>query len=142
MKLKQVLAAALLLVLSLPGVSAAAIMSQDVQYRLTHAKGEGSLKVGQEQLKVTSVIVKLIDDGKAEITLISDITFFLSGTWSQNGESKDEFDLQISGGATPGGLEATGKLTFGKDAKSDVRLIIKGKSRTTKKTVEVYFVGK
>lgn len=137
MKPKQMLAAASILVLSI-GV----VMSQDVQYRLAQANGEGSLKVGQEELKVTGVIVKLLDDRKAEITLISDITFFITGTWSQNGDSKDEFDLQITGGATPGGLEASGKLTLGKDAKSDLRLTIKGQSRTSKKPLEVNFAGK
>jgi hypothetical protein len=134
MKLKHMIAAALLLVLSLP---VTAITSQDVQYRLAHANGQGTLKVGQEQFKVSGVIVKLLDDRKAEITLISDITVFLSGTWSQNAESKEEFDLQITGGASPGGLEAAGKVTLS----SDMRLTLKGKSRTTKKTIEVNFTG-
>ena len=142
MKLKQMLVVAAILVLSIPGVSATAITSQDVQYRLVHANGEGTLKVGQEQFKVNGVIVKLLDDRKAEISLLSDITFFISGTWSPNAESQEDFDLQITGGASPGGLEATGKLTLVKETKSDLRLILKGKSRTTHKTVEVYFVGK
>lgn len=140
MKLKPTLAAASILVLSI--LASAMTTSQTVQSRLAHANGEGKLKVGQDQFKVTSVIVKLFDDQKAEITLISDITVFIQGTWSQNGESQEDFDIQITGGASPGGLDATGKLTLGKDAKSDLRLTIKGKSRTTKKTVEVNFAGK
>ena len=136
MKLKQTLAAASILVLSILGASATTT-SQNVQSRLAHANGEGKLKVGQEQFKVTGVIVKLLDDQKAEITLISDITVFVAGTWSQNGE---DFDIQITGGASPGGLEAAGKLTLGKE--SDLRLTLKGKSRTTKKTIEVNFAGK
>ena len=141
MKLKQMLATASILVLLVFGTSGAAKAPQEVQHRLAHANGEGNLKVGQEQFKIGSVIIKLLDDRKAELTLVSDITFFLTGTWSQNGESKEEFDLQISGGASPGGLDGSGKLTVGKDSK-DLRLILKGKSRTTKKIVEVYFVGK
>lgn len=140
MKLKQSIAAASILVMSMFGTSGAVAAQQEVKYRLAHANGQGTLKVGQEQFKVTAVVVKLVDDQKAEITLISDITIFLSGTWSQNGESEDTFDLQITGGASSG-LEGAGKLTLGKDTK-DVRLIVKGKSRTTKKTIEVYFTGK
>jgi hypothetical protein len=141
MKLKQVLATASLLVLSILGTSSTAKSQQDGQYRLAHANGDGTLKVGSEQFKIGSVVVKLLDDRKAEITLVSDITFFLSGTWSQNEESPEAFDLQITGGATPGGLDGKGKLTLVKDSK-DIRLILKGKSRTTKRNVEVYFVGK
>ncbi|HZN01582.1 MAG TPA: hypothetical protein VFB70_19410 [Pyrinomonadaceae bacterium] len=138
MKLKQVIAAASILALSIfttPG-------AQDAQYRLAHANGEGSIKVGQEQFKVTGIVVKLLNDRTAELTLNSEITFFLSGTWSQNGESQEEFNLQITGGATPGGLDGTGKLTLGKDVNSKVQLILKGKSRTTKKAIEVYFHSK
>lgn len=119
----------------------ATVAAQEAQYRLAHANGQGTLKVGQEQFKVTAVVVKLLDDHKAEITLISDITILITGTWSQAGESQEEFDLQITGGASPGGLEGTGELTLGKDTK-DLRLILKGKSRTTKKTIEVHFVAK
>lgn len=140
MKLKQTLAIASILVLtvfSMPG----ALQAQEGQYRLVHAKGEGTLTVGQEQFKVFSVVIKLLDDRKAEISLVADMTFFLTGTWSQSGESQDSFDLQITGGASPGGLDGGGKLTTGKDPK-DLRLILKGKSRTTKKNIEIYFEGK
>lgn len=140
MELIRIMAAASILVTSLFCTADQVVAQQDVQYRLAHANGEGSLKVGQEQFKVTAIVVKLLTDQKAEITLVSDITIFISGTWSQNGESQEDFDLQVTGGASAG-LEGAGKVTLGKDAK-DVRLILKGKSRTTKKIVEVYFVGK
>ncbi len=138
MRLKQILAAASILVLSIATTTVVANVQQD---RLAHANGEGRLKVGQEQFKISAVNVKLLDDRKAEIILIADITIFLSGTWSQNAESQDSFDIQITGGASPGGLEGGGKLTLGQDPK-DMRLTLKGKSTTTKKNVEVYFVGK
>ena len=133
MKLKPVLAVASILVLL--------VTANAQQDRLAHANGEGRLKVGQEQFKISAVNVKLLDDRKAEIILVADITIFLSGSWSQNAESQDSFDIQITGGASPGGLEGGGKLTLGKDTK-DMRLTLKGKSTTTKKNVEVYFVGK
>lgn len=141
MKHKKILAAASILVLSIFGTFGAARSPQDGQYRLAHANGNGTLKVGQEEFPIGSVVVKLLDDRKAEITLVSDITFFVTGTWSQNAESQDSFDIQITGGATPGGLDGAGKLTLGKDSK-DLRLTLKGKSRTTKKSVEVQFAGK
>ena len=141
MKLKQLIAAASILVTCLFTTSGPMVAAQEVQYRLAHANGQGTLKVGQEQFKVTAVVVKLLDDRKAELTLISDITIFISGTWSQNGDSQEEFELQITGGASPGGLEGTGKLTLGKNTK-DLKLILKGKSTTTKKNIEVYFVSK
>ncbi len=138
MRLKQILAAASILVLSIATTTVVANVQHD---RLAHANGEGRLKVGQEQFKISAVNVKLLDDRKAEIILVADITIFLSGTWSQNAESQDSFDIQITGGASPGGLEGGGKLTLGQDPK-DMRLTLKGKSTTTKKNVEVYFVGK
>lgn len=141
MKLKQMIAAALIVAMSVFGTSGAVRASQEIQYRLAHANGQGTLKVGQEQFKVTAVVAKLLDDRKAELTLISDITIFISGTWSQNGESQEEFNLQLTGGASPGGLEGGGKLTLGKNTK-DLKLILKGKSTTTKKNIEVYFVSK
>jgi len=138
MKLRQMLAAASILVLSIVSTPVVAKVQQE---RLAHANGEGRLKVGQEQFKINAVSVKLLDDRKAEIILVSEITVFLSGTWSQNAESQEDFDIQLTGGASPGGLEGSGKLTLGKDTK-DVRLTLKGKSLTSKKSVEVYFVGK
>jgi hypothetical protein len=141
MKLKQLIAAASILVMCLFATSGPVVTAQEVQYRLAHANGQGTLKVGQEQFKVTAVVAKLLDDKKVELTLISDITIFVSGTWSQNGDSQEDFELQITGGASPGGLEGTGKLTLGKDTK-DLKLIVKGKSTTTKKNIEVYFVSK
>ena len=142
MKLKQTIAVASILLLSISGRCGTALAMQDAQYRMAHANGEGKLKVGQEQFKLTGVIVKLLNDKSAEITLLSDITIFVSGTWSQDGTSNEDFDLQITGGANPGGLDGTGKLTLGKDNPSLMRLTLKGKSRITKKAIEVNFVSK
>ena len=136
---QRTLIAASILVLTL-GASFA--QSQDDKSRLAHANGQGTIKVGQEQFKVTSVVVKLNDDKTAELTLVSDITFFLSGTWSQQADSDQNFDIKISGGATGGGLDGAGKLTIGKDTQSAVRLDLKGTSRTSKKVIEVHFEGK
>ena len=124
------------------GPTGAFTARQDGQQRLAHANGQGTLKVGQESFKITSVVVKLVDDHSAELTLVSDITFFLSGTWSQQGGSDQDFDLKITGGASGGGIEGSGKLTLGKDLQSGLRLDLKCLSRTTKRTIEVHFEGK
>lgn len=115
---------------------------QDSQQRLAHANGQGMLRVGQERFKITSVVVKLIDDHTAELTLVSDITVFLSGTWSQQANSENDFDLKITGGASGGGIEGGGTLTLGKDLQTSVRLDLKGLSKTTKRQIEVHFEGK
>ena len=116
--------------------------AQENQSRLAYAKGQGTLRVGDEKFKINSVIVKLIDDRKAEITLVSDITVFLGATWSNSGGSQEEFDLEITGGATPGGIEGKGKVFLSSDGKTVTRLSLKGVSRTTKRTVEANFEGK
>ena len=65
--------AALLLLVPPP---ARAVM-QETKSIVAHANGSGTLKLGDEELKVTSVVIKLFEDGKAEINLISDLTIFV-----------------------------------------------------------------
>lgn len=140
MRFKHATAAAAIFVLFIFGVSRVAAQ-QDGTSRMAHANGEGKLKIGQEQFKVNGVVVKLLDDGKLEITLIADITIFVTGTWAKNADSQQDFDLNFTDETSRGGLDGTGKLTLGPD-NSGLRLNLKGKSRATKKPVEVAFVGK
>ena len=116
--------------------------AQENQSRLAHSNGQGTLRVGDEKFQIYSVIVKLIDDRKAEITLGSDITVFLTATWTSHGESQEEFDLEVTGGATPGGIEGKGKVILSSDGKSVKGLSLKGVSRTTKRIVEANFEAK
>lgn len=116
--------------------------AQDNQARIAHSSGQGMLRVGDEKFQITSVIVKLEADRRAEVTLSSDITFFISGTWSNQTESQQEIDLEITGGATPGGLAGKGKVFLSSDGKAVSRLSLKGISRTTKRAVNVNFEGK
>ena len=139
MKSKKVTLAAVLLVLSIFAVSPAA--AQDGGSRLAHANGEGKIKLGSEQFKVNGVVVKLLDDGKTEITLIADITIFVTGTWVKATNSEQDFELTFTDDSSRGGLDGTGKLTLRPD-NSGIRLAIKGQSRATKKPIEVTFAGK
>ena len=116
--------------------------AQENQSRLATANGQGTLRVGDERFKISTVIVKLLDDRKAEITLVSDITVFLTGTWSNHGAAPEEVDLEVTGGASPGGLEGRGKVFLTSDGKSVTRLSLKGVSRTTKRALEANFAGK
>ena len=132
----------LVIVLLMVLATVVAVQAQDNQSRLAHSNGQGTLRVGDEKFQIYSVIVKLIDDRKAEITLGSDITVFLTATWTSHGESQEEFDLEVTGGATPGGIEGKGKVILSSDGKSVKGLSLKGVSRTTKRIVEANFEAK
>ena len=129
-------------VLVMLGATLVAGEAQENQSRLATANGQGTLRVGEERFKINTVIVKLMDDRKAEITLVSDITVFLTGTWSSHGDAPEEVDLEVTGGASPGGLEGRGKVFLTTDGKSVTRLSLKGVSRTTKRALEANFAGK
>jgi len=116
--------------------------AQETQTRLATGNGNGTLRVGDEQFKITSAIVKLLPDHTAEITLVSEITIFLTATWSNNGESQREFDLDMTGPGSRGGVDGTGKASLSDDSKTLKRLTLKGTSRTTKRAVQADFEGK
>lgn len=108
---------------------------------MAHANGAGTLKLGSEQFKINGVVIKLLDDGKTEITLIADITIFVTGTWAQSPSSQTDFDLSFTDASSRGGLDGAGKLSLNPD-NTGLKLNLKGKSRATKRAVEVSFVGK
>ena len=105
---------------------------------VAHANGSGVLKYGDEEFKVTSVVVKLFESGKAEINLISEITIFISGTWARAENSKTVINLKITGGATGGGVDASGEMHL-RGEKSIDRVSLEGKSTTTHRTVSLNF---
>jgi hypothetical protein len=119
-------------------VAAPAWPTQDSESMLAHANGNGLLNYGDEQFKVTAVIIKLFKDGKAEINLISELTIFVSGTWSRDTNSK-KINLKITGGATGGGLEASGELTLRGESRSIDHVFLEGQSKTTHRKVRLDF---
>jgi hypothetical protein len=137
---KVFVAASVLLLVTLGTLSVG--MGQENQSRLAYARGQGTLRVGEERFKINSVIVKLMDDRKAEITIVSDITVFLNATWSGNGDSPQEVDLEVTSGGNAGGLEGRGKVFLSSDGKAVMKLTVKGVSRTSKRSVEANFEGK
>lgn len=108
---------------------------------LATANGKGTLTVGKEQFKVTSVVVKLKEDGTTEITLVTDLQLFVTGTWSKPADSGEGIDLKITGSAAGGGAQGSGKLLLRPDAKSIDRLTIEGMSNTVKRKIRLEFAA-
>lgn len=108
---------------------------------LVTANGKGTMKVGRETFQITSVVVKLLDDQTVELTLVADITFFLSGRWSVDSTSPRTYNLVITGGATGGGAQGTGKVVLRDDGKSLDRLSAQGGMRTSTRKVAIEFVA-
>ena len=121
--------------------------AQDNKSIVAHANGDGTLKIGDEKFKVSTVVIKLFEDSKAEINLVSDITIFVSGTWSWKDDSKQVINLKISGGATGGGVEATGELflrdsTEAGQRRAIDRVSLDGTSKTTHRGMTLNFQAK
>jgi hypothetical protein len=108
---------------------------------LVTAKGKGTMKIGGETFQITSVVVKLLDDGTAELTLVSEITFFLSGRWTVDTASPKIYNLQITGSVTGGGAQGTGKIVMRDDGKSLDRLSAQGGVKTSERKVVIEFVA-
>jgi len=126
----------LLTVLAMPSLAS----PQGLTSLLATANGKGMLTVGREEFKVTSVVVKLKEDGTAEITVITDLQLFVTGTWSNAADPGEGIDLKITGGAT-GNIEGSGKLLLRPDGKSIASLKIDGMSPTAKRKIQLNFVA-
>ncbi len=143
LSVRKLIVTVFVVTLATVGPSLLAVQAQESQERLAHSEGQGWLKVGEETFQISSVIVKLLPDRKAELTLVSDITVFLNATWANRGDSQEAFDLQIIGGTTASGFQGTGRLVLGGEGnKSVAKLSLKGASRTSKRTVQAEFEGK
>jgi ABC-type uncharacterized transport system YnjBCD substrate-binding protein len=128
-------------------VLAVTASAQDNKSIVAHANGDGTLKIGDEKFKVSTVVIKLFEDSKAEINLVSDITIFVSGTWSWKDDSKQVINLKISGGATGGGVEANGELflrdsTEAGQRRAIDRVSLDGTSKTTHRGMTLNFQAK
>ena len=129
---------AFLVLLMLAGVAVA----QQPKSLVATANGEGSIKFGKEEFKIYSVVVKCFEDGKAEISLVTDITVFVNGNWSRTDDMSNEIALKITGGSVSGNLDGGGKLLLTADRKSITGLNLQVVNRTTKKVIKADFVAK
>lgn len=123
-------------VLAMPSLAS----PQESTFLLATARGQGTLKVGREEFKVTSVVVKLKEDGTAEITLVTDLQLFVTGTWSKPEDPGKGIDLKITGGTTAS-VEGSGKVFLRPDGKSIDRLTIEGISSAAKRKIQLNFVS-
>lgn len=105
------------------------------------AKGEGTLSVGKEKFKLYTVVVKLKAGGEAEITLVSDISLFVTGEWSAGDDLSKGVDLKIPGGTSQGSSGGTGKLFLTADGKSIARLTLQGVTRNSNTKYSATFVA-
>ncbi len=109
---------------------------------MTTAKGEGKIKIGKEEFKLHAVVVKLFEDGKAELNLITDITVLITGTWSRAQDAEKTIDLKITGNVTAGGLSGGGKIFVTEDRKSISGLKLRVFNKITERTITVEFTAK
>ena len=128
---------ALCLLLSLLTISVQAVQKEPKSI-VAHANGNGVLKIGDEEFKVTSVVIKLFEGGRAELNLISEITVFVSGTWARAENDRKVINLKITGGATGGGVEASGELRL-RGEKGIERVSLEGASKTTHRVMTLNF---
>ena len=106
------------------------------------ANGEGKIRLGKEEFKLNGVVVKAFQDGKIEMNLITDITVFISGTWSRANENDKTIDVKITGNSMSGGIDGGGKLFLTDDRKSITGLKLQVVNKITKKTVTADFTAK
>src|SRR5258705_5003202 len=91
----------LLTLLVLPNLAA----PQGLTSLLADASGKGTLTVGKEEFKVSTVFVKLKEDGTGEITLVTDLQLFVACTWSATADLNQGIDLKITGRTNAGSAE-------------------------------------
>ena len=135
-------AIALAVFLSLLGLTVSA-GGQEPASLVASANGEGTIKLGKEEFKLHAVVVKLFEDGNAELQLVTDITVFVNGTWTRGVGGAKDIDLRITGNtATTGTLEGAGKLFLNEDRKSIKGLKLQVANKISRKVIAVDFVAK
>ena len=105
------------------------------------AKGSGTIKIGSEEFPLHAVVVKLIEGGALELTLVSEITVFFKGTWSAPDDLTKGIDLTITGSESASTMRGQGKLFLKSDGTSIAGLKVQATSQLRKKLINVDFVA-
>ncbi len=127
----------LLSLLAIPNLAA----PPELTSLLANAKGEGTLKVGKEEFKVSFVVVKLKEDGTGEITVVTDLQLFVTCKWSAPADLSKGIDLTITGGTNEGTSQGSGKLFLKPDGKSIANMSVEGMSTAAKRKFQLKFVA-
>ena len=83
MMIRKQSAITLFIISSLLVITSAAFAQDPQPSLVASASGDGTIKLGKETFKLNGVVAKGFQDGKIEINLITDITVFITGTWSR-----------------------------------------------------------
>ena len=125
----------LLMLLAVTNVAA----PQGLTSLLATAKGQGTLTIGQEVFKVSSVVVKLKEDGTGEITVITDLQVFVTCTWTSTDDLSKGIELKITGGTNAGTAQGSGKLFLKPEGKSIASLSVEATSPTARRKYKLEF---
>ena len=125
--------------LTLACASAMAAQEKPKSLEIT-AKGKGTIKVGREQFQLNTVILKLKEDSKLEMILVSDITLFFEGTWAWGDAAEKTVELKIQGGAASA-VQGGGKAFLRDDGQSLSRMSLQATNPFRKTTVTVQFTA-
>jgi hypothetical protein len=119
---------AIVLWLALP----ASTVAQRIVSLQSLAHGTGTLVTGDDEYKITGVLVILRENGEAEFTLFTDIQLYGQGQWSAGKDLSQGIDLKITGSVVKNEKNAkgTGKLFLRADGKSIATLTMQGASNT------------
>jgi len=137
---KQIALAFSIFLISLTLVMTA--VGQEPASLVAKATGEGTIKFGEEEFKLHAVVVKLFEDGKAEIQLVTDLTVFIQGSWGRSSDTSRDLDITITGNITSKSLDGGGKLYLSEDRKSITALKLEVVNKVSKRLIKVDFVAK
>ena len=115
------------------------LFGQDPKSMVSKASGDGTITLGKEQFKLHEVVVKLFEDGTAELNLVSDITVFVNGKWART-DNANTIDLKITSSSATS-LEGSGKLFLRDDHKSIAGLKLQMANKTSSRSIKVDFTA-
>ena len=121
----------------LPGFA----QSQQSESLILTAKGKGLIASDIEELKITSAVVVLRQNGTVMITVSADLQLQAAGTWNASASSPDEIILKITGGALKGEMTGSGKLLLSGDRKSLKELTIHTKTIDGREITVTFVAG-
>ena len=101
--------------------------SRETGSRTAFARGHGSIVSVIEKRQVYAALVVLRQNGKAVITLYSDLQLQVQGTWSMSDSSSHEIQLKITGLEVDGSASGSGKVLLSNDRKHIRELMITSK---------------